>query len=62
MIKYSKEWKIKIGAWVQAHTDSYGNKIYKVHYIRNENEYSTGKYWSEKEALESEECSNYANA
>jgi hypothetical protein len=45
MEKYSKEWKLAQGKWIQKHGD-----IYKIHYIENDTEYSTGEYLSRKEA------------
>lgn len=39
MEKYSREWKMKHGKWIQRHGD-----VWKIHYIENETEYSTGEY------------------
>ena len=39
MEKYSREWKLAQGKWIQKHGD-----IYKIHYIENDTEYSTGEY------------------
>jgi len=50
MEKYSKEWKIKAGKWIQKHHDATKGNIWKIHYIENDNEYSTGEYFSAKEA------------
>lgn len=45
MKKYSKEWKQKQGAWVQNH-----NGEFKIHYIENDTEYSTGSYYTKSAA------------
>jgi hypothetical protein len=45
MKKYSKEWKELKGKWIQRHGD-----IYKIHYIANDTEYSTGEYFTAKSA------------
>ena len=56
MEKYSREWKIKHGAWVQDHqafdTTGMPCKIWKIHYIRHDTEYSVGEYFTKKSALE----------
>jgi hypothetical protein len=44
------EQKMKKGKWIEKNKDSYGNIIYKIHYIRNSCEYKIGKYWTRKEA------------
>lgn len=45
---YSLQWKIKRGAWVQDHTSTNTTgmpcKIWKLHYIQNGTEYSTGEF------------------
>jgi hypothetical protein len=48
--KYSVKWKHQQGKWIQDHIDSYGHKVWKIHYIRNNTEYSTGRFWNRKEA------------
>lgn len=52
MKKYSREWKIKEKAWVQSHNDSEGDVFYKIHYIENDTEYSTGVYYTKNSAME----------
>ena len=49
-MKYTAEWKLKNGAWVQDHESTYCEKIYKIHYIENMMEYSTGVYFTKKAA------------
>jgi hypothetical protein len=44
------EEKYKKQKWVERHNDSYGNKVYKIHYIANSCEYKIGKFWTRKEA------------
>ena len=45
MKKYSKQWKLEKGKWIQKHGD-----CWKIHYIENQTEYSTGDYLAAKEA------------
>jgi hypothetical protein len=44
------EQKIKKQKWIESHIDNYGNKVYKIHYIKNCCEYKIGKFWTRKEA------------
>jgi hypothetical protein len=62
MEKYSKEWKLKQGAWIQDHKNSSGENIYKIHYIENDTEYSKGEYFTKKEASEALRASQSAAA
>jgi homoserine acetyltransferase len=62
MEKYSKEWKLKQGIWIQDHKNYSGEKIYKIHYIENDTEYSKGEYFSRKEASEALRASRAAAA
>ena len=52
--KYSVEWKYQQKAWVQEHLEenTYGDleKCYKIHYIKNDTEYTKDKYYLKKEA------------
>ena len=54
MEKYSIEWKRARGAWVQDHinTDTTGSpcRVWKLHYIQHDTEYSRGEYRTKKEA------------
>jgi len=52
MEKYSKEWKESKGKWIQRH-----DGIYKIHYIKYDTEYSTGKFFTVAAARE--ELKNY---
>jgi len=57
MKKYSREWKIKTGQWVQRHKSERWGYVYKIHYIANDTEYSQGEYVRRidaEEALRSE--------
>lgn len=47
---YSKENKEKLGKWIQDHTDDNDDRFYKIHYIRYNTEYSTGKYYKKSDA------------
>ena len=47
MEKYSREWKLAKGKWIQKHED-----IWKIHYIEYDTEYSKGEYYSAEEARE----------
>lgn len=49
MKRYSREWKIKKGLWVQPDISN-SDKVWRIHYIENETEYSTGSYFTRKEA------------
>jgi len=40
-IRYSEEWKMKQVKWAQYHKET---RCWKLHYIRNDTEYSTGNY------------------
>jgi hypothetical protein len=62
MAKYSKEWKQKQGIWIQDHKNYSGEKIYKIHYIENDTEYSKGEYSTQKEASEALRASRAAAA
>jgi hypothetical protein len=44
------EQKIKKQKWIEKNIDNYGNKVWKIHYIKNDCEYKTGKFWTRKEA------------
>lgn len=44
--KYSKEWKIAQGKWIQKHRDATKGDIWKIHYIANDTEYSAGEFFS----------------
>ena len=50
-MKYSTEWKNKVGKWVQNHKEN-GETIYKIHYIENNTEYSTGQFLTRGDAEE----------
>jgi hypothetical protein len=50
MEKYSKEWKIKKGVWVQKHRDAAKGDLWKIHYIENDTEYSTGEFFTARDA------------
>jgi hypothetical protein len=47
MKKFSVEWKLKKGSWIQKHKNHW-----KIHYIRYNTEYSTGLYITKTQALE----------
>jgi hypothetical protein len=51
MKKYSVEWKKARGSWVQKHKSEKWGNIWKVHYIKNDTEYSYGEYLTYTEAL-----------
>ena len=55
MKSITKEDKIKKGVWVEKFINSYGEKRWVVHYIQYGIEYKTGKFYTKKEALNSEE-------
>ena len=47
MKRYSKDWKLAKGKWIQRHGD-----VWKIHYIENDTEYSVGEYLTAAEANE----------
>ena len=49
MKKYSKEWKLAKGKWIQKWASADGH-TYRIHYIENDTEYSAGNYLTAKEA------------
>lgn len=53
MEKYSREWKLKQGAWIQDHINSQADKIYKIHYIEHDTErMKLGEFFTMKDARE----------
>ena len=52
MEKYSAEWKLAQGSWIQEHNNEKWGKFYKLHYIASGTEYSTGEHLTKKEANE----------
>ncbi len=52
MKKYSAEWKMKQGAWVQDHKNEKWGRFYKIHYIKAGTEYSHGEYLTRADAEE----------
>ena len=50
MKTYTVEEKRKAGKWVQKHESEKWGKIWKIHYIQNDTEYSTGEYLTKKDA------------
>ena len=52
--KYNAEWKRdqmkRFGGWAQDYRASNGDKEWKWHYIKNGTEYSTGRYFTKKDA------------
>jgi hypothetical protein len=50
--KYSAEWKLAQGSWVQDHKSEKWGTVYKIHTIRYGTEYSDGEYLTKKEANE----------
>jgi len=50
MKKYSVEWKQAKGSWVQSHKSEKWGRIYKIHTIMYDTEYSDGEYLTRKEA------------
>jgi hypothetical protein len=49
-IKMTAEQKIKKQKWIEKNIDNYGNKVWKIHYIKNDCEYKIGRFWTRKEA------------
>jgi hypothetical protein len=47
MKKYSQEWKIKTGKWIQRDGD-----VWNIHYIRYGSEYSFGDFFTASSARE----------
>jgi hypothetical protein len=62
MEKYSIEWKLAAGRWVQDHKNEKWGRVWKIHYIENGIEYSRGEYRTRKEAEESLRVSQAAAA
>lgn len=52
MERYSMEWKMKQGAWVQDHKNEKWGRFYKLHYVQAGTEYSKGEYLTKAEADE----------
>ncbi len=56
-VPFSREWKLSKKAWIQDHKNAAGDKVYKIHYLENDTEYSTGEYFTKKSA--NEDLKNY---
>ena len=51
MEKYSREWKLKTGMWIQDHINPQAEKVYKIHFINGDTERTkSGEFFTVKEA------------